>query len=1043
MIWRTLNKLSALGRFLNKYRGAAAASATVLAILGFSVGYRPNFAVSVPERYIPFTSNMINKDGMVFTVRREGLDYLGNILGPSLDTPDMYQYLADAILGLDPLSDTCTSGQHVIVTAEDGVDGTPIDGKVLYYDTVATEPYGRQNNYNNKAPTAVLWVYTGDHGGLGHPNEPHIDAYVTLYDVVMELRVKTFSTLCLLGCCNQGDTGCCSLCNSATIAKLDTFPLRLVIDPQKIDVNNVGSRADDPVISIDVPTVDITPTGTIVACGLTLDWGCVAPLIEPMLEPILASTIQSQVRGLLPMDLNGMFASEPAYSCPTYSGTDNNPWCKCGVQTDPMLDGFGYCNDCDLDGMIAGPTDLYEPAYKANLGETPPTTYGTLSCGEALIDIGAYPHLSIVTTGEGSPSDRMTMNTDFACDVDTPAPDIVPGRINAQAKLCCCGEGGCATCVGNPPGNTPCCPAAGSCRPTPPGSPDYNNDSIPDNNMFSCSIGQDAGNQIASAIVQSGLISCEINENGFSSGFPLPLPLPIDMQALLKVESFAGLVPPIDDFADPGTYVTIRWRPYGDDNPATSEICAAIGAEPGPEFQEKGCSALIATGATDINYSFRNIYTDFFIEEGGQMEKAFGIRGDVGGAVDLEFKTALEPDRNFGSKAAFLAAGCNPLAGSNGCLKLTLDPIDLKINDFVYFNFPVGSCPVFDPLDPDCYRLDNALMAEALPDVLINLVGGAINLWVETQITLAGLGINAFFAGPDRYAPDLDGNSKGDFLTCAGNFTGTFDLALLLDSLSSSSTEDPCAIENLKAAARMMASRAAEEKMAAARRPPPAGGPETYIIHPRSGKAVTQLQLNAVEARDARLLPLNSRVGVEAVGSGKSTYTYRLDNGLYRASKEPYLELPFLLEGTHLLEVQAVDETGLPDPTPARMKFTVDSVPPKIRIHGVTPKGIAADGTMVFEADPTSVLVQVSDYQNEFKDLQAFYWLDGSPQTPITASETRVDLSRLDAGKSHMLSVHAIDPSGQESRVVRTLKIRPTADESGGGSGFFGCVQVP
>ncbi|MBI2058575.1 MAG: hypothetical protein HYT87_02270 [Nitrospirae bacterium] len=1051
-------------------------------IMLMSIGYRPKLSISVPSLVVPFASPAVmNKDALLFDLRRPAFDILEQLMGPGLNNTEMRDFLEKGMMAGPCPGGAPASGvsgllmqgadQCPLLPGEDNLDwicawDSNNDGHVIYFDSAASlaPPDGINCNDCNGdtncgdaascPPKMTMTPYKDSHGA-GHPNEPHIDAKITLYDMVMELRARM----------NVGALSICGTCENPMNVKFAVFPLTIVINPDKVDVNNVNARRDDPVITIDISNLTVDPQGSLFdpCFGLELQWSCVAGFVQAPLENALQSAIQKQFSGFLPMDMNGMFASEPAYACPTYSGTIKNPWCKWGVQNDPAKAGYGYCYDCEGGGSDPlspcpggspkspdGMVEVNSPAYNAQFGESAPPKYGTLACGDALINLGVYPHLRVENPSPAPADDRMTMIMDLGCEVQEAAPDIIKTRIDVQDKLCKpthpCATGG--TCDNSTCSPFPDCCAANT-------YPKCCSLTIPTNtDGFACSVGQDVGNQITSAIAQSGLVSCEVSKDGLKTG--LPIPMPLDMAQFLKVESFANLIPPIDDQADPGSHVKIRWRPYGDGNVATKEVCAAIGGEPGAAY---GCTALCKdasnpanaaycsdplnccypAGPVDINFSFRNIYTDFFIQVGGNPDtKAFGVSMDVGGALDMEFKTATEANRVFANKAAFLTSGCNPLAGGTvDCLKVAIDPLELMNVQFRY-----------QELDP-AYTLNYASLDSAFPDVLVNLMGGAAQAWVETQIQLAGLGFNMISAGPDTGGfPDLDGNGKADYLTCSGNFAGSFDLIKLLQLLTGGAGggDNPCAVENLKAYARRMdrVSAASSRLSPLSSRLTPASGPETFIIHPFTGQPEATFQFVAEESRRASLIPEKPvRLQVYAVGSGVINYTWRLDRGVWRVTTEPVIQLPYLLEGTHLLEVQAVDQTGLADPTPAMFTFQVDTQPPRIGLFGLTAYAnvTGPDEVPVYFVDSNMLRVDVSDFQTPFTHIKASYFLDGK-EVKMTEPKMEIDPARLSRTLDHILSVRATDASGLEStrewRFTFRKESDPPDDEN-----FFGCETLP
>ncbi|MBI2890765.1 MAG: hypothetical protein HYY13_08265 [Nitrospirae bacterium] len=999
--------------WFRRHLGALGSVVIAGLVLATSISYRPREAASVPKPNVPYTSSSLNKSALVADLKRSALDYLEPIIAGEFDKRDVRDLFELITCGTtDYQNCVCLDNTFGCTKAED-TDG---DGHFLFYDNDAADPLGRMSSCGGGPecePEVTLLAYEDNAHNTSHPNEDHFDMMVRMEDFYMEMNNSIIGDCISLG--------------------LNHVDFWIMMDPDKIDVNGENARTDDPVMTIQIANVDVVAPSQNIHLGCSfgfclfgncipplvcdtshngcdqVPWSCVEPIAEPILADVLIYLIHDMVRGSLPMDLNALIAGEPPYNCPTYSGTtkDAANWCQCGVQNDPGKDGYGYCKDCDGDGL----PNTVLPAYTVN----PPTAYGSVSKGSAIIDVGAYPHLTVTNPdGAEGPDDRIQLQSDFACETRQAGGDVDKDRINVQPKLC-----------------------SGNCAPTPPANPDYDNNGTPEDPMFSCSVGQDAMGGIAGAITRSGGIACEVSDQGVATNFRSPVPLPSILSDALKVESFAKLVPPIDDYADPGSSVTIRWRPYGDGDPSTTEVCMAVGAEPGPALVSQGCSALVNTGPVDVNFSLRNIYTDFYIEKDATLTRAFGIVSHFGGGVDVEFQSFTTANRTFADKAMFLSSGCNPLAGTSGCLKVALDPVDLDVERIVFS----------DQSDPVCVTgvggagkeeagalLKCEELESAIPEVMATLMGGAVNLWLETQVTMAGLTFDVLFAGPDRYASDLDGNGKGDYLTCAGSLAQSFDLAMLMDLFVSGAGINPCTVENLQAKARR------ESLAAAGARPSEGGGVGTFILDPRTGRPESRIQLEASEARAAGLLAQGSRVEVQAVGSGTPAYTFRLDRGPFRVSYEPSLRLPFLLEGYHILEVQAVDATGATDPTPARLFFRIDSVGPKIRLHGLAKDG--RDEGQIYLASEPFMDLEVSDYLTPFERIEASYRLDEGAPVAVTAASTRIDVSSLNPDSRHTLAVRAVDAGGIES--VREIEFRTKPELNGSGSGkTWGCTQVP
>ncbi|MBI2891441.1 MAG: hypothetical protein HYY13_11740 [Nitrospirae bacterium] len=1044
----------------------------IASILAMSVGYHPKSAISVPSKSVPFAATSIIKDGWVLEVRRTALDLIAEQLEESLLDEDFRDLIEESLVDGGP----CPGAPAGEVTASllEGTCGWAnvewacaydlnADRHFLYFDSTSdpsTDPSKSPTLDQNACaagatscpPELTLELLPDAHGtdqdsdpDNDHPDEAHLDAHVVLYDVVFEVKVRA------------GVLFICGNCDAQP--QFATFPITMVLDPNKVDANNINARADDAVITLDIPKVTVDPQGDMTICNRDVSWdGCVASSLNPVLDNALGTTMRNTLSGPFPMDMNALFSSQPAFACPTYAGTARGDWCAHGVQDDVECPHYGYCADrCTYDPETAtcsegaacnpltppsgpgdckpdpdckpdGLPDLRLPAYDAAIGKTPPTEYGLMACTTpstgGLTDVGVYPHLTVVT----GPGERMTMHSDFACEVREPELNMTPGRLTAQASLCCCGQPGCGTCSGNPPSNTPCCPALGSCQPRPGAQPDYDGDGAPDGMMFACSTSQDVLAQSADTLLQSGLFSIELDDRGLSLAKQPPVALPPAVADLLSVDRFAGLLPPLDDIADPDTSVSLRLQPFGDADPSTPEICLSIGGAPGPELQEKGCSAVTAADR-DVVFSFRRFHTDVWVQQGGTPVKALGLVTSLEGALEFDAEDVWDTDpstpRVFADAEAFLESNCNAASAGGPCLKLALGPLDLQVEEVLYFDPLDTDCPSFDPADPDCYRLDQAQLAEAVPDVFLALAGGLLDFWMELPLRLPGFGIESVFFGPNRYAPDLDGNGRGDYLTCAGRFdSGGMDLDMILDRLQGSS-RNPCLASELDALRDRLASAPRRNTTAQT----PVGGPDTFLVDPLTGQASYALDLDAQKSVLAGFVPSGSRIEVEGVGSDAAGYHYRVDRGFWRTSSGPTIRLPFLLEGSHVLEVAAVDAGGRRDPSPARLRFVVDSVPPAIRVRGLDedPAGFVARGL--------SVSIYISDAGGPQPSQASHYRLDDADPVAFPEKVT-LDLSGLSPDTEHTLEIEAEDAAGHRRTIERRFRIdspRSSADPAGWG----------
>lgn len=148
-------------------------------------------------------------------------------------------------------------------------------------------------------------------------------------------------------------------------------------------------------------------------------------------------------------------------------------------------------------------------------------------------------------------------------------------------------------------------------------------------------------------------------------------------------------------------------------------------------------------------------------------------------------------------------------------------------------------------------------------------------------------------------------------------------------------------------------------------------------------------------------------------------YHYRIDNGPYVPSVGGFVRVPYLFDGTHTLEVAAIDAKAYLDPTPARLTFTIDREGPRIRYVGET-RLLGQGGEVKLGLDvhdlvsaPEELSVQWRIDEGEWQTVRA----DGVIATEVTPG-------------AHSLQIRATDPSGNVTE--RSLEF---VAEQGG----FGC----
>jgi DNA-directed RNA polymerase specialized sigma24 family protein len=122
----------------------------------------------------------------------------------------------------------------------------------------------------------------------------------------------------------------------------------------------------------------------------------------------------------------------------------------------------------------------------------------------------------------------------------------------------------------------------------------------------------------------------------------------------------------------------------------------------------------------------------------------------------------------------------------------------------------------------------------------------------------------------------------------------------------------------------------------------------------------------------------------------KSTFECKLDGARFRACSSPK-RYSNLSDGKHHFRVRAIDRAGNPDPSPATLKWTVDTVPPETTIDS-GPNGISRKGTAKFSISSEA-------------GASIACKLDGQPWSDCGS------ISGLEDGK-HVLKARATDRAG-------------------------------
>ncbi|MFP2957252.1 Ig-like domain-containing protein [Myxococcus sp. 1LA] len=160
----------------------------------------------------------------------------------------------------------------------------------------------------------------------------------------------------------------------------------------------------------------------------------------------------------------------------------------------------------------------------------------------------------------------------------------------------------------------------------------------------------------------------------------------------------------------------------------------------------------------------------------------------------------------------------------------------------------------------------------------------------------------------------------------------------------------------------------------------------------------------------------NSASATFDFGSNESGVTYQcaLNGAPFTACTDP-VTFPGLAQGSHTLQVRAVDAAGNIDPTPASRSWTVDTVAPDTSIvSGPSGTTNSANATFTFNASESPVTYECS--------------LDGAAFTACTSPAAFTNL----VDGSHTFSVRARDAAGNvdATPATRTWSVDTTAPDT-------------
>jgi len=298
------------------------------------------------------------------------------------------------------------------------------------------------------------------------------------------------------------------------------------------------------------------------------------------------------------------------------------------------------------------------------------------------------------------------------------------------------------------------------------------------------------------------------------------------------------------------------------------------------------------------------------------------------------------------------------------------------------------------------------VLSQILPTLLTTAIKGRLDVAINLA-PLLGITFDVPYIGPIGPPDPITGNPS---------FYGVF--ASLVGNL------DPALVFNLINSMGLLGS------LPAAYQPSPM---QLGLAYPRVNINVGNISsndivLNAKQTKEAGFNAYTSVIDLSSYEENGQNpginYTYSLDKGPWR----PFINanqivLHDLLEGGHILQVQAVDSNMMMSPSSATLKFDIDSIPPTLSVAG--PQG-SVNGSIA------KFVVGASDYQTPADEIKVSYNLDNKGWT-IPATNKNITLTGLTSG-NHAVNIRAYDLAGNTSEVSANFTVI-----NGAKADSFGC----
>lgn len=260
--------------------------------------------------------------------------------------------------------------------------------------------------------------------------------------------------------------------------------------------------------------------------------------------------------------------------------------------------------------------------------------------------------------------------------------------------------------------------------------------------------------------------------------------------------------------------------------------------------------------------------------------------------------------------------------------------------------------------------------AQAVP----MLLSAYISAFMATRFQFYGLTLDFLYVGPD--GPNDDGVGGGDYVGAYLRFLGKLDVFGLISQLGGLFA--PGAEPFPDTGVKMLQTAATSD-------------PVPWVRENRAAFSFTGL-----------VPPAQADATVH--------YSYRLDGGFWHTPVPSGASFEYLTEGEHMVEVRALidrpDGVAYIDPTPARFKFVVDTLPPEIS----------------FREAGGAVVVEMKDLQSRPEHITASYRIDGAGERAIEPGG-RIRYASLGAGR-HSLVVRAQDAAGNVATAAHNIEVQ-------------------